>query len=177
MLKGFFVGGIASLVFVFSIAPVWASGALGVMTLDLSPDSGQVGTRATASGKNAPQVSLSVWIAPESDLKNAFQLTASVRPNSDGGWQTDVDIPKEWPKYVVVPGRYLVTVQSPDRSYVEQGEFSVLSAEGASPGPAVVTAKPGFMQSLGKNSLLPIVGLLVILGALGWAVNHYGKQA
>lgn len=160
-----------------AVTPAWASGSLGVMTLNLDPSSGQVGTPVTVSGKNAPQTSLQVWIAPESDLKNGFQLTASVQPNQDGTWQTRVDIPGEWPKYVVVPGRYLVTVQAPDKSYVEQGEFTVLSAEGTSPSPTAVPAGSGFMQALGRNSLLPIVGLLVILGALGWAVNRFGKQS
>lgn len=176
MVKSLIIAVSASLVMFFATMPAWASGALGVMTLNLEPTSGQVGAKVVVSGKNAPQTALQVWIAPESDLKNGFQLTASVQPDKDGSWQAQVDIPREWPKYVVVPGKYLVTVQSPDKSYMQQGEFSVLSAQGESPSSVPLSAKPGVFKSLSKSSLVPVIGLLAVLGAVGWAVNHFGKK-
>ena len=176
MLKRLFLGIVATLVFVYSALPVRASGTLGVMTLELNPNSGLVGTKITISGKNATQTPLSVWLAPQSDQKNSFQLTGSVLPNQDGTWQVQLDIPREWPKHVVVPGRYLVTVQDQNKSYVNQGEFAVLSTEGASPSPVAPTSKPSLLQSFGRNSIFPILGLILILGALGWAVNYFAKK-
>lgn len=168
-----FVAGILGLMVV--VSPVLAAGALGVVSLDLSPDSGQTSVKIAVNGKNAPSTPLSVWIAPEANPENAFQLTAVVQPKEDGSWEAQVYIPREWGKYTVVPGRYLITVQSANKSYVSQGVFTVLSAVNATP---QVQALPraGFAQLLGNVPLAQTLGLVVLLVVLIFVVSRLGKQ-
>lgn len=162
-----------------SVTRAAAAGSAGVVTLNLNPSSGQTAIKVVVSGTNAPNAPLSLWIAPESDPTNMFQLMAAIQPAVDGSWDAQVYIPREWPRHTVVPGKYLFTAQNADKSYVAQGEFTVLPAATAKPSPATQGGvAEGVVSWLNaKNPLLPIVLLIAILGGVAILVNKYGKPS
>lgn len=158
---------------------VKAAGAGGVVTLDLNPVSAQTGMKLLVSGRNAPNGPLSLWIAPESNPSNSFQLMAAIQPKEDGSWDAQVYVPREWPRHAVVPGKYLVTVQNEDLSYQAQGSLTVLPVATATPASA---AKPGIAGGVvswlrDRNPILPIVILIAILGGIALLVNRSGKPS
>jgi hypothetical protein len=159
---------------------VFAAGAAGVVALDVAPPSGQTSIKVTLSGKNAPNTPLSVSFAPEIDPNNSFQLMAAVQPKDDGSWDAQVYVPRDWPQYQVVPGKYLFTVQNSDRSYIAQGSFTVLPVVSPTPkGTPSATSSGGvrgaLSQIIAQNPLYASIGLVLILGIMAVVVNRFGK--
>ncbi len=163
-----------------SVSRAAASGSGGVVTLNLNPDHGQPGQKTVVTGTNAPNAPLSLWISPESNSSNMFQLMAAIQPKSDGTWDAQVYIPSQWPpSFQVIPGKYIITVENSAKSYIAQGEFIVTPAATPNPSP---TTKGGVAEGIvswlnAKNPLLPIVLLIAILGGVAFLVNKYGKPS
>jgi hypothetical protein len=166
------------LIALFVPVSIIAAGAGGVVSLDLSPASGFTGDKVIVSGQNAPDQPLTVTIAPQSSPSTSFQLVSYVQPKSDGSWDAQIYIPRQWPGYTVTPGKYLVTVANADGSYTAQGILTVQPSPtaGVSPVPTKASAGGNILTQLGQhNAFIPVVGLILLLGLLVLLVNYLGK--